>query len=156
MTIIENKSKIDVFTDGGCSPNPGKGSWAAIVIENNKIIKEFGGTESYTTNNRMEMKAIIEALKWSINDENITIHSDSKLCIKTLNEWAIRWEQYGWQRHEAGGEVKNLDLVKEAFELKKLKNKVNLIWIKGHNYHKWNDYVDSKVRSLLNNKCIIF
>lgn len=130
-----------IFTDGGARPNPGPGGWGVVYVKNGEIINELYGHAPDTTNNRMELKALIEAYKIVNPEEEISIFSDSELCVRTVNEWAKSWEAKGWKRKT--GPIANLELVKELFELSKLRPKVSLKWIKAHNGWLWNEYADS-------------
>ncbi len=87
-----------IFTDGGAIGNPGPGGWGAIIVdENKKEVKEIGGKEDKTTNNRMEMMAIIEALKIADPESLITLYSDSKYTITGITQWIFGWEKNNWQ-----------------------------------------------------------
>ena len=136
---MSQTTQIEIYTDGGCDPNPGKGAWAFVIIENNKIKKEMWGTDEETTNNRMEYSALINALKHIDENQQVKAFSDSKLLVMTFNEWMMKWEQKSWKKKEP---IKNLDLVKQLFELKQQKPLVKLSWVKAHNGNKWNEYVD--------------
>ena len=133
-----------IYTDGGCSPNPGPGGWGYVVVGDNRPIYESFGGEAQTTNNRMELTAIIEALnycqKHAEQFDTATIYSDSNLCVQTYNTWMEGWEKRGWKR--AKGPVENLDLVKQLAALKKQSRSINLAWIKAHNGETWNEYAD--------------
>lgn len=113
---------MDIYTDGSCSPNPGQGGWAYVIPE--KGI-EMSGAESDTTNNRMEMKAILEALRGTTGA--VRIYSDSKWCISTLTR--------AWKAK------KNLDLIEEGRRLMKGRD-VKFHWVKGHSGHVHNDRAD--------------
>lgn len=130
-----------VFTDGGSRPNPGPGGWGVVHVEEGKIIHRACGSENDTTNNRMELTALIEAFKFLPEDSSVTVYSDSNLCVQTVNTWAKGWEQRGWTRK--GGPIKNLELVKELYQLARRHPKVKLQWIKAHNGWLWNEYVDT-------------
>ena len=130
-----------VFTDGAARPNPGPGGWGAVFVKEGIIKAELSGTERETTNNRMELKALIEGYKLIGCDETMDVYSDSELCVRTINEWAAAWERRGWKRKD--GPVKNLDLVRELYELQKKRPGVKLNWIKAHNGWLWNEYADS-------------
>lgn len=132
--------KHGIFTDGACSGNPGPGGWAAVRVVDDVLIEERHGREDRTTNNRMEMRALIEAFRMLPADSTETIWSDSNLCVRTLNEWAEGWKRRGWKRKT--GPVENLDLVREAYELKRSRPGVELRWIKGHAGRKWNEVAD--------------
>lgn len=122
----------DIYADGACEPNPGVGGWGVVVYRDGKEICFGFGGDMKTTNNRMEMQSIIEALKFlrHFNYPDAYIYSDSQLCVNTLNSWAKKWERDGWVR-KGGAEIKNLDLVKEAYELF-VESKAILVWVKGH------------------------
>ena len=114
-----------------------------VYVESGQIVKELAGADADTTNNRMEMTAIINALKILQPNQSIKIYADSQLCVKTLNEWAINWERNGWKKKT--GPIKNLDLVQEAYSLYQSLPKVELIWLKGHDGWRWNEYADALV-----------
>lgn len=130
-----------VFTDGGCQPNPGPGGWGYVYVIEGQIIQQEHGHESETTNNRMELTALIKAFSALSPDTAVTIHSDSQLCVRTINEWAPNWERRGWRR--STGPIANLDLVQELYALHKDKPNISLQWIKAHNGWLWNEYADA-------------
>lgn len=130
-----------VFTDGSCDPNPGPGGWGWVWVEKGEILDEGHGREPDTTNNRMELRALIEAFKRLPGDQEIVVHSDSQLCVKTVNEWAPGWERRGWKRK--GGPIKNLDLVRELYALALAKPQIELRWIRAHEGARWNEYADA-------------
>jgi ribonuclease HI len=132
--------KTGVFTDGSCEGNPGPGGWSAIWVEDDRILAERSGSDPQTTNNRMEMTALIEALRMLPEDAELTIYSDSNLCVQTLNEWAAGWERRGWRRKT--GPIANLELVQEAWRQKRSHPRVTLQWIKAHDGSRWNEYAD--------------
>lgn len=127
---------LEIYTDGACLGNPGPGGWGAILIWGEKI-KEISGCEKNTTNNRMELKAAIEALKAIKMDVPIKIYTDSQYVKKGITEWINSWIHTNWNR----GKVKNVDLWKELNELNK-KYKVEWYWVKGHSGHEMNERVD--------------
>ncbi len=125
---------IDIYTDGSCLGNPGPGGWGVLVLDQEKE-HELSGFHADTTNNRMEMSAIIEALKWirenysdQINDIQINIFSDSNLIIQTLNK--------GWKKKA------NTDLWAEMEKLTAWLN-INWTWVKAHSINKYNNKADS-------------
>lgn len=130
-----------VFTDGSCEPNPGPGGWGWVWVERGQIKAEGHGREGNTTNNRMELRALIEAFQALPADCDLIVHSDSQLCVNTVNEWAAGWERRGWTRK--GGPIKNLDLVKQLYALKKEKPRIQLHWIRAHEGLRWNEYADA-------------
>jgi ribonuclease HI len=135
-----------VFTDGACSGNPGPGGWGAAYVVDGVVVEESHGFDPDTTNNRMELTALIEGLKLVPEGTSVTVYSDSNLAVRTINEWAAGWEQRGWQRKKAGPDgskvPKNLDLVKAAYRGFHARPEVQLEWIKGHADHTWNEYAD--------------
>jgi ribonuclease HI len=129
-----------LFTDGACSGNPGPGGWGVVWVRDGEIQAERSGSEPRTTNNRMELRALIEAYRLLPGDSAETVWSDSKLCVQTVNEWAAAWERQGWRRKS--GPVENLDLVRELWALAQSHPRVELRWLKGHAGQRWNEYAD--------------
>ena len=125
------------YTDGSASPNPGPGGWAVIDVNTKKPVKT-GGAKN-TTNIRMEGTAIKEAIKLA-GEEPVEIRTDSEFWVNTITKWAPVWEQNGWRKKT--GEIKNLDLVKELYELYKSCD-VELVWIKGHAGEDLNELADA-------------
>lgn len=125
---------IIYYTDGSCEPNPGTGGFA--------VIKEMEvcllGGEHETTNIRMEGHAIIAALKDAAG-EQAKIHTDSEFWINVITKWSLAWEKNGWVKKN--GEIKNLDIVKEACGLHRT-SKAELIWVRGHNNDQGNELAD--------------
>ena len=132
--------KTGVFTDGSCDPNPGRGGWGFVWVRDNEIIEFGSGFEPETTNNRMELQALIEAYRILPRDGAFTIYSDSQLCVNTITTWAAGWERRGWKRKT--GPIKNLDLVRELYALSKSHPDCELKWIKAHDGSRWNEYAD--------------
>ena len=130
-----------IFTDGSCEPNPGPGGWGWVWVENGEILAKGHGREANTTNNRMELRALIEAFKKLPDDRDLVMYSDSQLCVNTINEWAPGWEKRGWKRK--GGPIKNLDLVRELYALSLAKPRIDLRWIRAHEGTRWNEYADA-------------
>jgi ribonuclease HI len=130
-----------VFTDGSCEGNPGPGGWGFVWVEEGQIRAEGHGSDPATTNNRMELTALIEALKALPEDAQVDVYSDSQLCVKTLNEWAAGWERRGWRRKT--GPIANLALVQELWALAKAHPKVRFRWIRAHDGSLWNEYADA-------------
>ena len=124
-------------TDGSASPNPGPGGFAVILNKKPVVLGgEPGGGE--TTNIRMEGFAIIEALKHA-NGELCEIYTDSEFWINVITKWSLGWEKNGWKKK--GGEIKNLDIVKEVCPLFR-KSQATLIWVRGHNNDEGNELAD--------------
>ena len=126
-----------VYTDGSCSPNPGSGGWAAILFAENGERQEIGGSCSETTNNRMEIIAVIESLKRIPKEMKVQIHSDSSYVIRGITEWLPNWLKSDFKR----GKVLNIDLWKELSELC-LDRVIEWIWVKSHNGNIHNEEVD--------------
>jgi len=130
-----------MFTDGSASPNPGPGGWGVVYVVDGEVIDQLHGHEPHTTNNRMELVALIETYKISPKSTPLDIFSDSELCVKTVNEWAKSWERNGWRRK--GGPIKNLELVQELYGLAQTRKNITLKWIRAHDGSRWNEYADS-------------
>jgi ribonuclease HI len=130
-----------VFTDGACEGNPGPGGWAFAWVEEGRIVREGSGGDPATTNNRMELCALIHAYRALPPNAEVTVYSDSELCVKTINQWAAGWEQRGWRRK--GGPIKNLELVRALYDLARTRPSVKLRWIRAHDGSRWNEYVDA-------------
>lgn len=137
--------KTGVFTDGSCEGNPGPGGWGYVWVEDDRIVDQRSGSDPQTTNNRMELTALIEAYRALPPNAEITVYSDSNLCVRTINEWAAGWERRGWRRK--GGAVANADLVKELYALALAHPRARLVWIRAHDGSRWNEYVDALANS---------
>lgn len=125
---------IIYYTDGSCEPNPGTGGFAVIRDMKPHVL----GGEDESTNIRMEGKAIIAALK-DANGEECIIHTDSEFWINVITKWSIAWEKNGWKKK--GGEIKNLDIVKEVCPLYR-ESRATLQWVRGHNNDEGNELAD--------------
>lgn len=130
-----------IFTDGSCTPNPGPGGWGIVAVRDGKVLWFDRGEERETTNNRMELSAIVFALRRIGEDEGGIIYTDSNLCVRTLTEWAPRWERNNWTRAQ-GEHIKNLDLVQEALTLARARPGVEFKWLRAHAGSTWNEYAD--------------
>ena len=131
---------IKIYTDGSCLNNPGNGGWAAIINDNDEIIKISGG-EKNTTNNKMELMAPINALKKIDKDKKVEIYTDSKYVKLGITEWIHKWTKNNWQTSKKE-DVKNKELWIELFELTKT-FEINWIWVKAHSGNLLNEEVDS-------------
>ena len=132
---------IEIFTDGSCRMNPGPGGWGAVVIKDGKVINAFSAQEVQTTNNRMEMTAILWALA-TYGDVNPIVHSDSAYAVNTFNTWMWNWKKNGWVRPK-GKPVENLDLVQKYDNLISKGYKIELRKVAGHTGIKWNEIADA-------------
>jgi ribonuclease HI len=126
---------IEIFTDGACSGNPGPGGWAALLRYNGHE-KEISGGEHDTTNNRMEMMAVIMALAALKKPSAVTVYTDSQYVQRGVTEWMKGWKAKGWPAR-----IKNQDLWQRIDELLG-QHKVRFHWVKGHDGHAENERVD--------------
>lgn len=135
-----SENTINLYTDGACSGNPGPGGWGALLRWNGHE-KELSGGAAETTNNRMEMTAVIEGLK-AIKKPGarVHIHTDSKYVMDGVTQWLPGWKAKGWKT-AAKKPVKNEDLWKEIDSLIRI-HTVDFTWVKGHAGHPENEYVD--------------
>ena len=131
--------KIELFTDGACKGNPGLGGWG-VLIKNSNILNELKGFQQLTTNNRMELIAVIEGLKSIKENAHIEITTDSMYVKNGINQWINNWKRNGWKT-AAKKPVKNKDLWQELDEL--VQNySIKWIWVKGHSGHPGNERAD--------------
>ena len=139
---------IKIYTDGSCIENPGRGGWAAIILDDGKKI-EIKGNEKDTTNNQMELLAPIQALKKIPKGSKVQIFTDSKYVKSGITEWVHNWKKNGWKTANKQ-DVKNkelwleLDLLNNEFE-------INWNWVKAHSTDELNNEVDLLARSAANN-----
>jgi ribonuclease HI len=130
-----------VFTDGAAHPNPGPGGWGAVYVMEGEIITQARGAEPQTTNNRMELTALLAGYGLVPPGKAAVVMTDSQLCVDTINSWAADWEKNGWTRKR--GAIKNLDLVQQLYRVAKSRPEIELKWIKSHNGYRWNEYADA-------------
>jgi len=130
---------INIYTDGACKGNPGPGGWGALIIEGDNKNEIFGG-EANTTNNRMEILAVIMALKAINTISEITVFTDSTYVQKGISEWIDKWKINGWKTSNKK-EVKNKDLWVQL-DILNAQLKINWVWVKGHSGHSENDRAD--------------
>lgn len=131
---------VDIYTDGACSGNPGKGGWAAILVYKS-IEKEISGAEDKTTNNRMELTAVIEALKCLKEPCDVTLTSDSKYVCDPINKgWINYWQMSGWRKADKKP-VLNVDLWQQLTTFLNEHN-VQFVWVEGHTGHPYNERCD--------------
>ena len=134
---------IEIYTDGACSGNPGPGGWGAVLRYNGHEKEIFGG-EPETTNNRMEMMAVIEALAVIKNKKPVHLYTDSKYVMDGVNQWLAGWKARGWKT-AAKKPVKNQDLW-ERIDLALQGHHVTFFWVKGHAGHPENERADELAR----------
>lgn len=136
--------KVIIYTDGACSGNPGPGGWAAILISG-ELKKEISGGSKNTTNNIMELTAIIEGLKALKQQCEVEIYSDSSYCVNSFNQgWIYNWIKKGWKT-ASGEPVKNKELWEELYNLTQI-HKVTFHKVKGHADNEFNNRCDELAR----------
>lgn len=144
----EDKKTVEIFTDGACSGNPGKGGWGAILRFKDKV-KELSGFEPETTNNRMELTAVIKALEIIKFPCNIIISTDSQYVAKGITEWLPKWKLKDW-RNANKKPVKNADLWQVLDKLASA-HEIKWLWVKGHAGHAENERCDElATKAILN------
>jgi len=132
--------EVQIYTDGACRGNPGRGGWGAILVYG-KYERELSGGERETTNNRMELLAAISGLEALRESCIVTLYSDSKYLVDAfLLGWVESWRAHGWRRGK--DELKNPDLWERLYALTE-KHEVSFVWVKGHNGHGYNERCDA-------------
>ncbi|GAC1330739.1 MAG: ribonuclease HI [Collimonas sp.] len=131
--------KVEIFADGACKGNPGTGGWGALLVADGKEKELFGG-ERNTTNNRMELKAVIEALTALTRPCEVIVFTDSQYVQKGISEWIHGWKARGWKT-AAREPVKNVDLW-QALDAAQARHKIEWRWVKGHAGHVGNERAD--------------
>lgn len=142
MATFHEGPQTGVFTDGAAEGNPGPGGWGAVLVVDGQVVTEDHGSEPHTTNNRMELKAMIAGLRMLPADTPTDVYTDSQLTVNILTQWAAGWKARGWQK-KSPGPIANLELVKEAYELSQARPKAHIRWIKAHSGNRWNEYADA-------------
>lgn len=135
-----SNSVVEIYTDGACSGNPGPGGWGAIMRYNGHE-KELSGGEAETTNNRMELTAVIKALEALKKASRVEIYTDSQYVQKGITEWIEGWKARNW-KNAAKKPVKNKDLWQELDELQQ-QHDISFHWVKGHAGHPENERADA-------------
>lgn len=137
--LHNHANTFDVFTDGGCRPNPGVGGWGFHYFDGTKHIEKFGGQHD-TTNNQMELLAAINALKSLPDQSSVRLHSDSDYVITGISKWIMSWKKKNWKlanKHP----IKNIDLWQQLDAIQ-AKHSVEWVWVKGHAGHPGNVRAD--------------
>jgi ribonuclease HI len=137
---------IEIFTDGACSGNPGPGGWAAILRSGHHE-KELMGGERATTNNRMELTAVIEGLKALKKASAVTIHTDSRYVMDGAAKWLTGWKTKGWKTADKKP-VKNEDLWR-ALDAEMARHQIHWVWVAGHSGHPENERADALARGAI-------
>ena len=137
---------VDIFTDGACSGNPGPGGWGAILRRDGHE-KEIYGGERATTNNRMELMAVIRGLEALKRPSTVVIHTDSRYVMDGITQWMKRWKQNGWKTADKKP-VKNEDLWRELDRLC-AGHTISWRWVRGHSGHRENERADALARAAI-------
>ena len=138
-------SNISIFCDGSCQMSTRDGGWAYVVVDNDTLLEEKWGSDKATTNNKMELTALLHALKFAISiDKESTIFTDSQYGCNGYMSWCKSWEKKNWKT-STNKKVENLELWQEIHKLRS--PKVVVKWIKGHSTNVWNNYCDSLTRN---------
>jgi len=140
------KEMVEIFTDGACSGNPGPGGWGALLRIGAKE-KELSGYDPATTNNRMELMAVIEALRALKRPVTARVHTDSQYVQKGISEWIHGWKRRGWKTADRQP-VKNADLW-QALDALTAGHKIEWLWVRGHAGHVENERVDALARQAI-------
>ena len=130
---------VEIFTDGACKGNPGRGGWGALLRFGTQEKELFGG-EALTTNNRMELTAVIRALEALNKRCKVRVHTDSQYVQKGISEWMSGWKKRGWKTADKKP-VKNVDLWLELDQLA-TQHDIEWLWVRGHSGHEGNEHAD--------------
>lgn len=142
LAAFHDGPQTGVFTDGSAEGNPGPGGWGAVLVVDGRVVAQDYGSEPHTTNNRMELRAMIAGLEMLPPDTEADVYTDSELIVNILTKWAPGWKANGWKK-KSSGPIANLELVKRAYELYQSRPKARIRWIKAHSGYQWNEYADS-------------
>ena len=133
---------VEIYTDGACKGNPGPGGWGVLLISGG-VEKELFGGERETTNNRMEMMAVIQALEALKRPCHVILHADSQYVLKGINEWLAGWKARGWKT-ASKQPVKNVDLWQRLDALlSQTEHRIEWRWVKGHDGDPGNERADA-------------
>lgn len=136
-------SKVEIYTDGACLGNPGRGGWGAVLLYNEHQ-KKISGGEKDSTNNRMELKAVIEALKVLKKSAQAIVFTDSIYVKDGITKWIFNWKKNGWKTANRKP-VKNADLWQDL-DVEVAKHQIEWRWVKGHSGNHFNEIVDQLAR----------
>ena len=144
--------RVEIYTDGACSGNPGIGGWGAYLTYKDNV-KELSGSAENTTNNRMELVAAIEGLKILKKSSKVNLYTDSVYLKDGITKWIFNWQKNNWKNANKK-DVKNKDLWIQLLEVVN-KHDINWIWVKGHEGNEGNEIADNLATSAIGNfKCL--
>jgi ribonuclease HI len=136
---MDSDTTVEIWTDGGCKPNPGPGGWA-VILKFKGTVKELSGGEMETTNNRMELTAAAEALGALTRPCSVVLHTDSEYLKNGITRWHTGWVRKNW-RNAAGDPVKNMDLWQRILDAAK-PHCIEWLWVRGHSGNEMNERAD--------------
>ena len=142
---MTQRPKVTIYTDGACSGNPGPGGWAALLLYKSRE-KELKGSETNTTNNRMELTAAVRALEALTKPYQIDFYTDSEYLRRGITEWLEGWKARNWKRKK--GQLKNVDLWK-ALDAAIRTHEISWHWVRGHAGNRFNERVDRLARQAI-------
>lgn len=143
---MQNNKPVEIYTDGACSGNPGPGGWGSVMLYNGHR-RELSGGEKATTNNRMEMMAVIRALETLKRPCEVNVHTDSIYVMKGMTEWLPQWKRRNWRTADRKP-VKNVELW-QRLEQAMDRHRVNFFWVKGHSGVPENERADLLAREAI-------
>jgi ribonuclease HI len=136
-------SKIEIYTDGACSGNPGPGGWGAVLLYKEHE-KKISGGEKNSTNNRMELRAVSEALKTLKKPSEIIVYTDSKYVMDGITKWIFGWKKNGWKTADKKP-IKNIEFWQDL-DAEVARHKIEWVWVKGHSGNRFNEVADQLAR----------
>ncbi len=144
--------KVVIYTDGACRGNPGPGGWG-VVLRYQGNLKTLKGFDSETTNNRMELTAVIEGLRTLTRSCDIELHTDSKYVMQGVNEWLSNWKRNGWKT-AAKKPVKNIDLWQQLDD-EVSRHEIDWNWVKGHSGVEDNEFADQLANAAIDAETLV-
>ena len=139
MTGTAPRKRVDLFTDGACKGNPGRGGWG-VILRAGTSEKELAGSERMTTNNRMELTAVIRGLDTLKEPCAVTVHTDSRYVIDGMTKWITGWQRKGWI-NASRQPVANADLWRDLLAAA-ARHRIEWVWVRGHSGHAENERAD--------------
>ena len=147
---MSSNKKLQIYTDGACLGNGKKeniGGWSFVVVDGESLIYEECEIELNTTNNRQEITAVLNSLKYCHENDivDFVIYCDSQYVVTGFMNWMHKWRSNGWVRGKPAALIPNYELWKEMYYLRFKFDKVDLRWVRGHNGNQWNEYADELI-----------